>query len=169
MIDPHCEQCHGHGLVWLNDQHARCPRCRLARQKAQRVFVASVEDLKDALIWTLRAVTWEMAHCYVYEWGGVFVIEYGFGLESPTLNSNQLFELSELLGTDNINTEQYEHEGCETCDYGAYGSLTLIIRNPTRNVEQLKHLVGQDIVRNMDTYVPPNLEGEDNEIDSECG
>lgn len=40
-----------------------------------------------------------------------------------------LKQLSEFVGSDEINDERYNTDGCETCDYGSKYEITLIVKN----------------------------------------
>lgn len=78
-----------------------------------------------------------------------FRISMGAMYESPCgsggLTFAKLKEISELFGTDKIDVDDYAISGCETCDYGSDYGHTIDIYEPTRNIEEMKQLVGQDL------------------------
>ena len=56
--------------------------------------------------------------------------------ETPDLNFDILEKLANLFGTKDINDDdRFSHGGCETCDYGNSYGYTLVIRNPTLEIE----------------------------------
>lgn len=56
------------------------------------------------------------------------------------MNLGMLVKLSELLGTQDIRTEQESWGGCETCDYGSKYMHQLYIKNVTKNKDKLTKL-----------------------------
>lgn len=73
---------------------------------------------------------------------GSYEIEYSAMYRSPNLNFSKLLKLSELFGTEKIDVDDYEHEGCDTCDWGSEYGHTIQIYEPTKNVDELEQLVG---------------------------
>lgn len=71
-----------------------------------------------------------------------FVINYGQMYEKPELNFDKLMQLSEIFGTREIDVDDYSEGGCETCDYGSDYGHEIQIYNPTKNVEEMKELIG---------------------------
>jgi hypothetical protein len=62
-------------------------------------------------------------------------IEFACMYGAPNLNLTVLEELSEFLGTTNINDDNHFSEGgCETCDYGSSYGYTLTARPKEANV-----------------------------------
>lgn len=47
----------------------------------------------------------------------------------PEVNFKFLKQLSEIVGSDEINDERFSMSGCETCDYGSNYEITLSIKN----------------------------------------
>lgn len=54
-------------------------------------------------------------------------VPFGFGI---------LKKISEIFGTDLIDTDNYSRGGCETCDWGSLYKITFIIKEPTKGVEK---------------------------------
>lgn len=71
-----------------------------------------------------------------------FEFLYGKMYEAPEVNFHHLKQLSDLFGTDNINVNNYNCAGCETCDYGSDYQNAIQIKNITKNLEGLRNLVG---------------------------
>ena len=84
-------------------------------------------------------------HCEVSEIRDGFQIKYGMQYEAPELNLEKLIQLSVLFGTTKIDVDDYAYSGCESCDWGSDYGHELQIYNPTKNVEELKALVGHDL------------------------
>jgi hypothetical protein len=54
--------------------------------------------------------------------GDNWIIKYGCPYSAPEFNTEKLMQLCEKLGTFKININNYDEQGCETCDYGSdYG------------------------------------------------
>ena len=70
-----------------------------------------------------------------------FEIEYGDMYDRPEFNLRMLVDLGEILGTLDINVDDYSVGGCETCDYGSDYGHTLQIFGPTKRVDELAALV----------------------------
>ena len=77
-----------------------------------------------------------------------FEIEYGQMYDPPPFNLGMLVKLGELLGTMEINVDNYAVGGCETCDYNSDYGHTLQVYDPTKNVEILRQLAtGTNLLR----------------------
>lgn|SRR5574343_71197 len=48
--------------------------------------------------------------------------------KSPPFNSELVFDLCEFFGTKHIDSDQFAHDGCETCDYGSRYGYDLTVR-----------------------------------------
>lgn len=77
-------------------------------------------------------------YLYINDIGNGFEIEYGAMYESPNLGLDKLIKLSELFGTTNIDVDDYSISGCETCDWGSDYGHTIQVKEPTRNVDEIK-------------------------------
>lgn len=75
--------------------------------------------------------------------GPLFELSYGNMYSAPVLNLGVLIKLSELFGTTEIDVDNYSSRGCDTCDYGSDYGHTIQIYNPTKNIEELRSLVGK--------------------------
>lgn len=62
-------------------------------------------------------------------------IEWGQMYGHPNLSFKIMKALSELFGTDDITSEMYSLEGCDTCDYGSHYGHNITIKNVTRNFD----------------------------------
>lgn len=75
-----------------------------------------------------------------------YELEYGRMYEAPTLNFNTLIRLSEVLGTEDINVDNYSNSGCESCDWGSDYGHKIQITNPTKQLEELEQLASINIL-----------------------
>lgn len=84
-------------------------------------------------------------HLKITKVGNEYTVTYGAMYERPKISLDNLIKLAELFGTTEIEDDAYGYGGCETCDWGSDYGTELIIRNPTKNANELKLLVGQDL------------------------
>lgn len=84
-------------------------------------------------------------YCKISKISGGYEIAYGMMYEAPQLSFSQLMGLSKLFGTHDINVDNYNSSGCDTCDYGSDYGHTIQITNVTENESELDRLVGQDL------------------------
>lgn len=71
-----------------------------------------------------------------------FSINY-YGSDASVPGLKGLMAFAELFGTMEINVENGDScDGCDTCGYGSYNGFVISILNPTKNVEEMKKLVG---------------------------
>lgn len=75
-----------------------------------------------------------------------YEIDYDRMYSAPELTFQKLKALSELFGTDEINVDNYNIHGCETCDWGSDYGHTIQISNPTKNIEELNKLLNKDLI-----------------------
>lgn len=69
--------------------------------------------------------------------------KYGGEYTSPDLSFPLLIQLGRLLGTDEINFDDYDVQGCQTCGYGGDHGHEIEITNPTKHVDTLLSLAGE--------------------------
>lgn len=62
--------------------------------------------------------------------------------DAPVINFTTLKKLSDLLGTEEIDVNNYSQAGCETCDYGSSYGHEIQVYNPTKYVLELCQLDG---------------------------
>ena len=74
-----------------------------------------------------------------------FRLHFGAMYESPNLGFASLKALSDLFGTEDIDVDEYRWLGCETCDYGSNYGHDIDVINPTRFVNEMNELIGQDL------------------------
>lgn len=68
-----------------------------------------------------------------------FEIEYGCEYTSPKLDFDKLVKLSTLFGTTEIDVDDYNYSGCESCDYGSEYGHKIQVLNPTENLQILDY------------------------------
>ena len=80
----------------------------------------TLQNLIDLL---LSNHSWHHRHIEVTQISPTHIrINYGQMYESPILNFKILSELSEMFGAKDINVDDFNESGCDTCDYGSdYG------------------------------------------------
>jgi hypothetical protein len=64
-------------------------------------------------------------------------IRYGHEYISPDLTFAMLSQLGELFGTNEINFDDYDVQGCETCGYGGDHGRKITIYKPTKLKKEL--------------------------------
>lgn len=70
-----------------------------------------------------------------------FRLEFGAMYSSPvTINFKTLTALSKIVGTDEINVDEFHENGCKTCDYGSDYGHKIDIINPTLRLDELEKL-----------------------------
>jgi hypothetical protein len=68
--------------------------------------------------------------------GKTLTIEVKRMYEYVTITTMMLMEMVQWFGTMGIDVvDKYSYPGCETCDYGSSYTVTLIVQNPSKNVE----------------------------------
>jgi hypothetical protein len=67
---------------------------------------------------------------------------YGRMYEAPVLGIESLLAIGEAFGTKSVDVNNYAHGGCDTCDYGSDYGHTIQVRNPTKNIEEARKLIG---------------------------
>jgi hypothetical protein len=87
-------------------------------------------------------------YCRVGKISRGFEIEYGSMYSAPELGLKTLIALSEIFGTKAIDVDNYGTSGCDTCDYGSDYGHTIQIYEPTKNLKEMKKLIGKDLVSN---------------------
>lgn len=70
-----------------------------------------------------------------------FVIDFGSMYQSPNLNFSTLLKLSDLLGTEDIDVDDYAQGGCETCDYGSDYGHKIQVYNATKRLDEIASIV----------------------------
>ncbi len=60
---------------------------------------------------------------------------------SPKINFPSLKKLSDIFGTDNIDVDDFEHRGCETCDYGSSYGHDIVILDITKHKNDIEQLI----------------------------
>jgi hypothetical protein len=72
-----------------------------------------------------------------------FELEFGQMYESHAeINFKTLSVLSRIVGTEEIDIDDYANSGCESCDFGSDYGHTIQILNPTLRVVELEELCG---------------------------
>lgn len=102
---------------------------------------------KMKLVAKLIAIMGEGEKLIVTTLAGGIQLEYGAMYHAPGLQFSQLKALSKLFGTDNINVDNYNIKGCESCDYNSDYGHTIQIRDITKNSDVVHTLVGNDLLR----------------------
>lgn len=64
--------------------------------------------------------------------GGI-ELDYGQMYECPPLSFDTLKQLGEFFGTEDINVDEYNMAGCDTCDFGSHYAHQIQVRSITKN------------------------------------
>jgi uncharacterized protein (TIGR02996 family) len=70
---------------------------------------------------------------------------WGKMYDAPAITLGLLQKLGNLFGTTQIDVDDYAQGGCESCDWGSDYGHTIQVYEPTKNVKELKALVGTDL------------------------
>lgn len=73
-----------------------------------------------------------------------YEIVFGMMYDKPEINFPKLIELANIFGTNDINVNNYDVMGCETCDWGSDYGYELQIKNVTKNIEELEKIIGMN-------------------------
>lgn len=103
-----------------------------------------IMSLKEEIL-SVLCVNEDRPYCIVTKIARGFELQYGQEYSSPNLSFEKLLGLSELFGTKAIDVDDYATQGCETCDFGSDYGHTIQIYEPTKNVEEMMQLLGDDL------------------------
>lgn len=107
-------------------------------------------NLKERIIEILNdeSSRYNDPYCKVTKTERGFSLMLGAMYEAPgVITFAKLQMLSELFGTVKIDVDDYSEGGCETCDYGSDYGHEIKIYEPTKNLEEISKLFGEDLFK----------------------